>query len=216
MTKARERAIKMYWGIAKEKCPFQTEEIVNGYLEGFIDCAELFEEEDKLTLTKYSRIIIDKKDECIEELETENNKLLDVINGQDVKIKELERLNSNQAESLRITMLEEEKKGNRIAELEKENAELKKKLKEKLKNIADKDLSFVAKFDALEKENAELKEKLNFSTQYYQGEKAKDQLTKAKELLERLVTVCKIVPLGTNYDVVKKAEQFLKDSEVEK
>lgn len=69
MTKAREKAIKMYWGMAKEKCPFQTEEIVNGYLEGFIDCAELFEEEDKLTLTKYSRIIIDKKDECIEELE---------------------------------------------------------------------------------------------------------------------------------------------------
>lgn len=44
-----------------------------------------------------------------------------------------------------------------IMELEKENAELKKKLKEKLKTIADKDLSFVAKFDALEKENAELK-----------------------------------------------------------
>ena len=40
MTEARERAIKMYWKMAKEKCPFQTEEIVNGYLEGFIDCAE--------------------------------------------------------------------------------------------------------------------------------------------------------------------------------
>lgn len=38
----------------------------------------------------------------------------------------------------------------------------------------------------LEKENAELKEKLNFSTQYYQGEKAKDQLTKAKEIIEEL------------------------------
>lgn len=75
MTKARERAIKMYWEMAKEKCPFQTEEIVNGYLEGFIDCAELFEEEDKLTLTKYARIIIDKKDECIEELEKENEEL---------------------------------------------------------------------------------------------------------------------------------------------
>ena len=46
----------------------------------------------------------------------------------------------------------------KITDLEKENAELKKKLKEKLKTIADKDLSFVAKFDALEKENAELKE----------------------------------------------------------
>lgn len=41
--------------------------------------------------------------------------------------------------------------------LEKENAELKKKLKEELKTIADKDLSFVARFDALGRENAELK-----------------------------------------------------------
>lgn len=47
-----------------------------------------------------------------------------------------------------------------IAELEKENAELKKKLKEKLKTIADKDLSFVAKFDALENENALMRELL--------------------------------------------------------
>ena len=37
VTNARERAIKMYWKMAKVKCPFQTEEIVNGYLEGFID-----------------------------------------------------------------------------------------------------------------------------------------------------------------------------------
>lgn len=40
MTNVRKRAIKMYWKMAKKKCPFQTEEIVNGYLEGFIDCAE--------------------------------------------------------------------------------------------------------------------------------------------------------------------------------
>ena len=44
--------------------------------------------------------------------------------------------------------------------LRKENAELKKKLKEKLKTIADKDLSFVAKFDALENENALMRELL--------------------------------------------------------
>lgn len=54
------------------------------------------------------------------------------------------------------------------------------------------------RIEELEKENAE----------------QKDQLTKAKELLERLVTVCKIVPLGTNYDVVKKAEQFLQEIDI--
>ncbi len=40
MTKARERAIKLYWKIAKERCPFHEEEMVNSFLEGFIDCAE--------------------------------------------------------------------------------------------------------------------------------------------------------------------------------
>lgn len=42
-----------------------------------------------------------------------------------------------------------------------ENEKLKNKLKEKLKTIADENLSFVAKFDALEKENAELKERID-------------------------------------------------------
>lgn len=36
----REKAIKLYWKIAKERCPFQEEEMVNSFLEGFIDCAE--------------------------------------------------------------------------------------------------------------------------------------------------------------------------------
>ena len=40
MTKAREKAIKLYWKIAKERCPFQDENMVNSFLEGFIDCAE--------------------------------------------------------------------------------------------------------------------------------------------------------------------------------
>ena len=41
------------------------------------------------------------------------------------KIRELERLNSNQAESLRVTMLEEEKKDKRIAELEQQIEKMK-------------------------------------------------------------------------------------------
>ena len=38
----------------------------------------------------------------------------------------------------------------------------------------------------LEKENAELKEKQNFSTQYYQGEKAKEKLAEAKKIIIEL------------------------------
>ena len=36
----REKAIKLYWKTAKERCPFQEEEMINSFLEGFIDCAE--------------------------------------------------------------------------------------------------------------------------------------------------------------------------------
>ena len=40
MNKIRAKAIKLYWNIAKERCPFHEEEMVNSFLEGFIDCAE--------------------------------------------------------------------------------------------------------------------------------------------------------------------------------
>ena len=108
-------------------------------------------------------------------------------------------------------------------ELEKENAELKKKLKEELKTIADKDLSFVARFDALEKENAELKETvLQFQKDSYCGVchfKTKTQLTKAKEIIKELVRVEYADFTNGDYSnelskVLEQAEQFL--SEVEK
>ena len=76
------------------------------------------------------------------------------------------------------------------------------------------------KVEQLEKENAELKEKLNFSTQYYQGEKAKEQLTKAKEILEKLLEEEKNnmywemngSDKSSYYEVRKQAEQFLKEN----
>ena len=40
MTKIRAKAIKLYWKIAKERCPFHEEEMAHSFLEGFIDCAE--------------------------------------------------------------------------------------------------------------------------------------------------------------------------------
>ena len=64
----------------------------------------------------------------------------------------------------------------------------------------------------LKKENAELKEKLNFSTQYYQGEKAKEQLTKAKEIIKDFILMAKVERLKDRYETVDEAEQFLKDS----
>ena len=70
------------------------------------------------------------------------------------------------------------------------------------------------KVEQLEKENAELKEKLNFSTQYYQGEKAKEQLTKAKELIGELISSLSVVgECGEEEcELLNRAEQFLKEN----
>ena len=66
------------------------------------------------------------------------------------------------------------------------------------------------RIEELEKENAELKEKLNFSTQYYQGEKAKVQLTKAKEIIKNLISQNR--KLWVYSDIREEAEQFLKQA----
>lgn len=96
------------------------------------------------------------------------------------------------------------------------NAELKNKLKEKLKTIADKDLSFVARFDALEKENAELKSIANFQqsgnmSRYFELKRQAEKLEEAKELLKQWLSLCgfKVEKLS------KDTEQFL-NSEIEK
>ena len=82
----------------------------------------------------------------------------------------------------------------RIEELEQENAELKKKLKEKLKTIADMDLCFVAKFDALEKEMEELRSGCGMCYR-----KDNEQLTKAKEQIEKIkYTLKKIIETVQN------------------
>lgn len=68
------------------------------------------------------------------------------------------------------------------------------------------------KVEQLEKENAELKEKLNFSTQYYQGEKAKEQLTKAKELIGELISSLSVVgECEEECELLNQAEQFLRE-----
>lgn len=110
--------------------------------------------------------------------------------------------------------------------LRKKNKELKEKLKEKLKTIADKDLSFVAKFVALGIENAELKkqqftlrnERNTFLAQNEQYEKDlidfNEELTKAKELLKKIVYSGEneIKRLSKIVDILAEAEQFLSEA----
>ena len=103
------------------------------------------------------------------------------------------------------------------------NAGLKKKLKEELKTIADKDLSFVARFDALEKENAELKDDNKVMADNYSKMEQKfyDNLTKTKEIIKKLMEhLSRYVWIGDNKTKpamekdITEAEQFL-NSEVE-
>ena len=112
-----------------------------------------------------------------------------------------------------------------MAKLEEENAELKdhlaeevelhlhaeeynKSLEEENNKLLDVINNQDVKIADLEKENAELKEKLNFRTQYYQGEKAKDQLTIAKDLIHQF-----LIQNPISDWLPKKAEQFLQEVE---
>lgn len=46
----RKQVIQNYLKLAKEKCPFTDEDLINGYVEGFLDCAEMFELKDYYNL----------------------------------------------------------------------------------------------------------------------------------------------------------------------
>jgi chromosome segregation ATPase len=123
----------------------------------------------------------------------------------------------------------------RIADLEKENAELKEtcnKWFEHLKNreeellneLNNQNAKYESQIEELEKENAELKKQLGMSNKVYNdnldySHHIEGQLTKAKEIIGQLL----LLPYANNEEVyadvtsyLDEAEQFLKDSEVEK
>ena len=54
MKKIRKQVVQNYLKLAKEKCPFTDEDLINGYIEGFLDCAEMFELKDYYNLN-YSK-----------------------------------------------------------------------------------------------------------------------------------------------------------------
>lgn len=101
--------------------------------------------------------------------------------------------------------------------IQKDVAELERKLEQAEKDLSDYQFNYPT-IKELQKENTELKEKLNFSTQYYQGEKAKEQLAKAKEIITALLNVF-VYDLADDemdtgdIDTKIKAEQFLKEIE---
>jgi chromosome segregation ATPase len=150
------------------------------------------------------------------------NKIADIkancdlaIEGKDVRIMELEQ----KLEQTEKDLADYQFNYPKIKELEQEIVNLNSTLdlrKMQLDDSAEIIKEMQSNVDTLQKNNAELKEKLNFSTQYYRGEKAKDQLTKAKEIIKDLLRL----PYANDWEVygdvtshLDKAEQFLKEIE---
>ena len=107
----------------------------------------------------------------------------------------------------------------RIAELEKENAELKEKvsyLEDNLR-VARKDRENL-QLDVAKSLKEFVKDYPATSLRYLANEKYVEQLTKAKELIEELSSSLSVVGEceEEECELLNRAEQFLKDSEVEK
>ena len=209
MTKDREKAIKLYWKIAKERCPFHEEEIVNGFLEGFIDCAvyllpqitelekdyyadrptEPYSDDDNpndwANIAHYAEENFEKAFKRIAELEEKISILLSCKNCPENKgglICQKEYENKCLAQKIQF-----------IKELQEENAELKEKE------------NTVHTLDILHKEAVRKYGEVN------------DQLTKAKELLNEFMRIGKASDEDFEHDyseLIEETEQFL--SEVEK
>ena len=93
--------------------------------------------------------------------------------------------------------------------------------KDEMKNrisMALKDHILQQGFEIICKENAELKKQLEMSDRVYNDNldysyHIEEQLTKAKEIIKGLLNIKKIVTDDKDYEVLAKAEQFLKESE---
>ena len=117
-------------------------------------------------------------------------------------IAKLEKLNKNQEESLRITLLEEERKAKRIKDLEKENAEI----KAKYLQATDEGTSW-AHLKNLEDENKRLLQSCEGATMMYKD------LCKAREIIRSLLTYCRNYPQQA-LEKIQQAEQFLREEEI--
>lgn len=117
-------------------------------------------------------------------------------------IAKLEEQNKNQEESLRITLLEEERKANRIKDLEKENAEI----KAKYLQATDEGTSW-AHLKNLEDENKRLLQSCEGATMMYKD------LCKAREIIRNLLTYCRNYPQQA-LEKIQQAEQFLREEEI--
>ena len=158
------------------------------------------------------------------ELEKELNRRADIIIRQEKRIAELE----NKLEQTEKDLADYQFNYPTIKELQKENAELKEKfLKVKADDVRKSKLD---SFKTLEEKNEYLRQVANYaifnediSVMFWcfvqRGDIYTEQLTKAKEIIKNLLSA--YTTYADSFDdkdneIVDKAEQFIKDSEVEK
>lgn len=121
-------------------------------------------------------------------------------------IAKLEEQNKNQAESLGVTLLEEENKAKRIKDLEKENSELKKNYEDSLiaYSILKEKIGVLSKPSPVEAMQDAL-----ITIQKEANKKQRDQLSEAKHILSNFIKACEDYEIS---EAREKAEQFLKEN----
>ena len=114
------------------------------------------------------------------------------------KVDELKAKNENLFERNTILLNENER-------LKKENAEL--------KSIIQETKAVDESYAKLQMENTELKEQLNFKTRFVKGEKAIEQLSIARDIIERFMVNYenKTIYVDNVKPLLEQAEQFLKE-----
>ena len=150
---------------------------------------------------------------------TSTTDLVDMIREKDKRIEELEqKLEKETAQRIyNFNKAIEWKEKHRV--LKKENAELEQKLEQAEKDLADYQFNYPT-IKELQKENAELKKKYvkNITDCDICDTYCNSQLTKAKEIIREFVewATWQGSKCPSFKSIQDKAEQFLKDCEVEK
>ena len=137
------------------------------------------------------------------ELEQENNKLLDVINNQDVKIADLEK---------QIEKMKEEHKQSELG-LDISNSSAREELNEKIEVLEQENAELKAELDAIDKAGEHVRQQINDAFRnkkpYWELEKENAELKETIADIEKNFRICES-NADTYYDQLTKAKEIIK------
>ena len=175
--------------------------------EAYLDGLHEGQDENESLQQKYLSESYEKS-----KLVSENNKLLDVINNQDVKIADLEKMLAEQYPDLKQSL---DWANERENENIKEITELKAQIKVLEQNLEDTEICN----KALEIQRADLKKKNKWYSEqvcFKECSEVWGQLEQAKQIIKNIIRVTWGEGWNYSLDVKVKAEQFIKEQENEK